>query len=57
MRYFGRYFKFCNNCQHYCNKYAAAIGLEGAQSLTDSDKVALTGLVVAILVFLVAVMR
>ena len=51
MRHFGSYFKFCNNCQDYCKKYAAAIGLEGAQSLTDSDKVALTGLVAAIWCF------
>ncbi|XP_044173247.1 uncharacterized protein LOC114961047 [Acropora millepora] len=57
MRHFGSYFKFCNNCQDYCNKYAAAIGLEGAQSMTDSDKVKLTALVAAILVFLIAVMR
>ena len=57
MQHFGGYFKFCNNCQDYCNKYAAAIGLQGAQSLTDGDKVALTGLVGAILAFLVTVLR
>jgi len=57
MKHFGSYFKFCNNCQDYCNKYAAAIGLQGASSLTDSDKVALAGLVGAILAFLVTVLR
>ena len=57
MKHFGSYFKFGNNCQDYCNKYAAAIGLQGAQSLTDGDKVALTGLVGAILAFLVTVLR
>lgn len=57
MKHFGSYFKFCNNCQDYCNKYAAAIGLAGSQSLTDSDKVAMTGLVAAILAFLIAMLR
>ena len=57
MKHFGSYFKFCNNCQDFCNKYAAAIGLEGAQSLTDGEKAALTGLGVAILAFLVTVLR
>ena len=57
MKHFGSYFKFCNNCQDYCNKYAAAIGLQGARSLTDGDKGTLTGLATPILVFLVAVMR
>ena len=57
MKHFGSYFKFGNNCQDYCNKYAAAIGLQGAQSLTDGDKVALTGLVGAILAFLFVFLR
>ena len=57
MKHFGSYFKFCNNCQDYCNKYAAAIGLEGARSLTDGDKVALAGLVGGILAILATVLR
>lgn len=57
MKHFGSYFKLCNNCQDYCNMYAEAIGLQGARSLTDGDKLTLTGLAAAILVFLVAVMR
>lgn len=57
MKLFGSYFKFGKNCQDFCNKYAAAIGLEGAQSLTDAEKVQLTGLVVAFLALLVIVLR
>lgn len=56
MKHFGNYFKFCNNCQDYCNKYAAAIGLEGAQSLTTGEKTVLIGLVAAILALLVTVL-
>ena len=37
---FGSYFKFCNNCQDFCNRYLEAIGLKEAKSLTDVDKVA-----------------
>ena len=57
MQRFGGYFKFCNNCQDYCNKYAAAIGLPRAQSLTDSDKVEIALLVGGFLALLVAVLR
>ena len=59
MKRFGSYFKLCNNCQDYCNKYTEAIGLprKQAQTLTDGDKVALAGLVAAIVAFLFAVMR
>ena len=57
MKKFGSYFKLCNNCQDYCNKYTEAIGLKQAQTLTDGDKVALAGLVAAIVAFLFAIMR
>ena len=57
MKHFGSYFKFRNNCQDYCNKYAAAIGLQRAQSLTDSDKVEIALLVSGFLALLVAVLR
>ena len=57
MKKFGSYFKFCNNCQDYCNMYTEAIGLKQSQTLTDGDKVALAGLVAAIVAFLFAVMR
>lgn len=57
MKHFGSYFKFCNNCQDYCNKYVAAIGLERAQSLTDSDKAKIAGIVSAILAFLAIMLR
>ena len=57
MKKFGSYFKLCNNCQDFCNMYAEAIGLKQAQKLTDGDKLALGGLLAAILAFLFAVMR
>ena len=61
MEHFGGYFKFCKNCQDYCNYYVEAIGLEGARSLTDADKVTITGLVSGlmggILAILAAVLR
>ena len=58
MKKFGSYFKFCNNCQNYCNMYTEAIGLKQAQTLTDGDKLALGGaLLAAIVAFLFAVMR
>lgn len=58
MKKFGSYFKFCNNCQDYCNMYTEAIGLKQAQKLTDGDKLALGGaLLAAIMAFLFAVMR
>lgn len=41
MKHFGSYFKVGNNCQDFCNEYAAAIGLKGAQSLTDDVKATL----------------
>lgn len=47
MKHFGSYFKFGKNCQDFCNKYAAAIGLEGAQTLTDAEKAAVIGVAVA----------
>lgn len=57
MKHFGSYFKLCNNCQDYCNKYTEAIGLKQARTLTDRDKVALAGIVAAIVAFLFVVMR
>ena len=38
MKQFGSYFKFCNNCQDFCNMYLQAIGLAKAKSLTDPNK-------------------
>ena len=57
MRRFGSYFKPCNNCQDYCNRYLEHIGLKQAQTLTDGDKVALAGLLGAIVAFLFTFMR
>lgn len=57
MKQFGSYFKLCNNCQDYCNMYTEAIGLKHAQKLTDGDKVAIAGILGAIIAFLFAFMR
>ena len=57
MKYFGSYFKLCNNCQDYCNYYLKAIGLKKAQTLTDGDKAKIAGIVAAIVAFLFAMLR
>lgn len=57
MRRFGNYFKFCKNCQDFCNMYTEAIGLEQAQRLTDMDKIAIAAMIGAIIAFLFAFMR
>lgn len=57
MRHFGKYFKFCNNCQNFCNMYTEAIGLKQAQTLTDTDKASIAALIAGIVVFLFAFLR
>ena len=57
MKRFGSYFKFCNNCQDFCNMYLEAIGLKQAQSLTDGDKVATAGIFAGIIAFSFAMLR
>ena len=57
MRRFGSYFKFCNNCQDYCNYYLETIGLKEAQKLTDGDKLAIAGILGAIVAFLFVMLR
>ena len=61
MKHFGSYFKFCNNCQDFCNKYVGAIGLKGAKSLTDVEKAAIGAMlgvgVIALLVIALKKMR
>ena len=57
MKRFGSYFKFCKNCQDFCNMYVEAIGLKQAQSLTDGDKVAITAILAGIIVFLFVILR
>ena len=57
MRHFGSYFKFCNNCQNFCNMYAEAIGLKNAQTLTDGDKATIIGILAGIVVFLFAIFQ
>ena len=53
MKNFGTYFKWCNNCQDYCNYYLDEIGLSDAKSLTDGDKVTIVGIAVLILAIIV----
>ena len=57
MKHFGNYFKFCNNCQNFCNMYTEAIGLKQAQTLTDGDKAVIIALIGGIIAFLFAFMR
>lgn len=57
MKRFGSYFKFCKNCQDFCNMYVEAIGLKQAQSLTDGDKVAITAILAGIIAFLFVMLR
>ena len=57
MKQFGSYFKFCKNCQDFCNMYTKAIGLKGAQKLTDGDKASILLLLAGIISFLSAVTR
>ena len=52
MKRFGSYFKYCKNCQNFCNMYTEAIGLKQAQTLTDRDKVIIA--VICITAFLFA---
>ena len=57
MKQFGSYFKFCKNCQDFCNMYTEAIGLKGAQKLTDGDKAKILLLLAGIILFLFGVRR
>ena len=57
MKKFGSYFKWCNNCQDYCNYYLEEIGLSKAQTLTDGDKGIILGFAAAILVILYKLLR
>ncbi|CAB4003004.1 Hypothetical predicted protein [Paramuricea clavata] len=53
MRKFGTYFKYCNNCQNYCNYYLEVIGLGKTSHITDAQKIALGSLVLLITALLV----
>ena len=57
MKRFGSYFKFCNNCQNFCNMYVEAIGLKKGKSLTDGDKVAIAAVLAGIIAFLFAMLK
>ena len=41
LKKFGSYFKFCNNCQDYCNHYLESIGLGKTKKMTDAQKTSL----------------
>ena len=57
MKHFGKYFKFSNNCQNFCNMYVGAIGLKKAKTLTDMDKAEILGMIGGIIPVLFALMR
>ncbi len=52
LKKFGNYFKFCNNCQDYCNHYLEAIGLGHTKKMTDGQKASLISLAVGVLAVL-----
>lgn len=41
LKKFGNYFKFCNNCQDYCNYFLESIGLGETKKMTDAQKTSL----------------
>ena len=57
MKQFGSYFKFCNNCQNFCNMYVEAIGLKKGKSFTDGDKVTIATLLAGIIAILFAMLK
>ena len=56
LKKFGSYFKFCNNCQHFCNYYLESIGLGETKKLTDSDKTTLATIAVGVLAILLMIL-
>ena len=52
MKKFGSYFKFCNNCQDYCNHYLESIGLGETKKMTDAQKLSLITLAAGLCVIL-----
>ena len=57
MKRFGNYFKFCKNCQDFCNKYLEEIGLNEAKSFTDGDKAAIAVMLAGIILLLFAMLK
>ena len=57
MKEFGYYFKFCKNCQDFCNKYLEAIGLGEAKTFTDDEEAAILTAVAVIIVSLFAMLK
>ena len=56
MKKFGSYFKFCNNCQHFCNYYLDAIDLGETKKMTDIEKAGIITLAMAFIALLVSLM-
>ena len=48
LKKFGSYFKFCNNCQDYCNYYLESIGLGKTKKMTDVEKTSLIAVAVGL---------
>ena len=56
LKKFGSYFKFCNNCQDFCNYYLESIGLGETKKLTHSDKTTLAAMAVGVLTILLMIL-
>lgn len=48
LKKFGGYFKFCNNCQNFCNYYLDSIGLAHTKKMTDNEKASVIAIAVGI---------
>ena len=48
LKKFGSYFKFCNNCQDYCNHYLESIGLGKTKKMTDVERTSLIAVAVGL---------
>ena len=57
MKKFGSYFKYCNNCQHFCNNYLVAIGLGETKKMTDSDKASIAAMAIGLLAMLMKLVK
>ena len=56
MKNFGSYFKFCNNCQNFCNYYLEAIELGKTKKMTDGEKAGIIAIASGIIALLFTLM-
>ena len=56
MKKFGSYFKFCNNCQNFCNYYLEAIDLGKTKKMTDGEKGGIIALAMTFIALLVSLL-